>query len=756
MNQRLQSLLAGVKARGGSFHPDFPALGRDVALYRAARDAEASGTQLRARTLLELVRLAPLAIDGGWRLIGDHLLYPRCELFWGVNAPQIPEPELAAGLARLEPELTLDELRRQLRELWSGGRSATAPGTIQPECKNGAAVWGENTSERVFMPGGWVENHSVRDYAKLLRLGYGGLKHEIAAELERYPIQATAYVERENFLRAADAVCDAGILLGDRYADLADSDTAERLRRIVRTGATTFADALQLLWLGHIVSCAEDSINANSLGRLDQILYPYYRADVEAGRIGACEAKEWLVEFAIRLYLTYDVQAITLGGSDRDGNCAVNEVSWLFLDATEEFGEIRDLSVRLHPDTPEPFLKRCVELVLRGGGIPFFFNDACFIPALAARGIALEDARDYAPIGCIELTVPGRANPHAVSGWFSLLKVLELTLHNGRNPANGRQLGPATGELAQFADFEALLAAFHTQVEFFAANMIHCCRHNERLQRNAGPLPALSLLTDDCIRRGRDITDGGAVYNYHSICLMGVPDTADALTALKHCCFDRHDIAPEELLAALQNDFAGREPLRRKLLALPKYGNGDDEVDRLAARTAREFIALMDRWSEPDNRLFVHLFTFQQNIPFGHAVGAMPDGRRAGEPLAYSLSAHQGRDLAGVTSFLHSLAKMPHREAAGASAAIIELHPSLFGEGDATELLTRLIRGAVALGVGQMQWNVVSVEELERARKEPERFGNLPVRVAGYSQMFKLVDPELQEHIIARYKHRTV
>ncbi len=531
---------------------------------------------------------------------------------------------------------------------------------------------------------------------------------------------------------------------------------AESCRTVPAHGARTFSEAVQSLWLCHILTCGEDGINANSLGRLDQILWSYYRADREAGRLTREEAVELMAELACKLYLEYDVQAITLGGVDRQGQDAVNELSYVILEATERLDIIRDLSIRLHAGTPEPLLRRAAELIRRGGGIPFLFNDDCFIPALTEHGIALEDARDYAPIGCIELTIPGKANPHAVSGWFNALKCLELALCNGRDPRSGRQVGPATGELRELASFPALYDAYARQVRYFAERMVYHCNRGELSQREFAPLPCWSLLTDDCLARGRDITDGGPVYNYHSIAFMGTADTADALAALKRCLYDEPEIAPDALLEALREDFQQDEPLRLRLLRqMPKYGNDVEEVDQLACRIANDFIELMDGMRSPlHGRYVVHLFSFLLNIPFGKQVGAMPDGRRAGEPLAYSLSAHQGRDVSGVTAMLKSLAKLPHARAAGASAAIIDLDPALVeGEAGLDRLIT-LIRTAMSIGVGQLQWNVTTAERLLQAQQDPEHYGNLPVRVAGYSQMFKLIDRELQDHIIARTKHQ--
>ncbi|MFZ4777838.1 MAG: pyruvate formate lyase family protein, partial [Terrimicrobiaceae bacterium] len=401
-------------------------------------------------------------------------------------------------------------------------------------------------------------------------------------------------------------------------------------------------------------------------------------------------------------------------------------------------------------------VERAAELIARGGGIPFIFNDDCFIPALSERGIELADARDYAPIGCIELTIPGKANPHAVSGWFNAAKCLELALFDGKDPRTGEQYGPNTGLLSSFDDFESLWQAYAAQVDFLARHMVYHCNRGELSQRERGPLPCWSVLTDDCIARGRDITNGGALYNYHSICLMGTANAADSLMAVKKLVFEEKRLNPAELLAALHSNFDGHEEVRQMLLTkAPKYGNDVAEVDLIARRVDDHFIDLMDTMRSPlGGRYHVHLFSFLCNIHFGKALGATPDGRLAGEPITYSLSAQQGRDEQGVTAMLNSLARLPHHRAAGASAAIIDLDPKLV-EGEAgRQRLVALIRAAVGMGIGQLQWNVVTEERLRQAQRDPERYGNIPVRVAGFSQMFKLVEPQLQEHIIARTKHK--
>jgi pyruvate-formate lyase len=764
-HSRIAQLKDEIMARGGSFLPQVNPFARAVALARASLPGR-SRVQIRAAYLYELVKLAAIQIEPGWTLAGNHLPTAHSELY--PPDPSLPEHQSllqALGVRPFEAESVVQAVSQ-----WKDARWA-AVGESQGE--EGRGVPGPNNdSTTVFWSIGWVENHSIRDYAKVLRTGFRGIRREVEDQLGAADVAAPDYARQENFWKAALSICDAGILLGQRYAGLAGDqaqacppgEERQRLEAIRETcarvpaeGARTFREAVQSLWLAHILTCGEDGINANSLGRLDQILYPYYAEDLAAGRLTREEGLEILEELACRLYLGYDVQAITLGGSDAQGQDAVNELSYLFLEATRSVELVRDLSVRLSKNSPPAFVDLASQLIARGGGIPFIFNDDCFIEALSERGIALEDARNYSPIGCIELTIPGRANPHAVSGEFCSTKCLELALFDGQDPLTGLQVGPHTGTLTSFAGFEDLYRAYCQQVEFFARRMVYHINRAELAQREGGPLPCLSVLTDDCIARGRDITDEGVVYNYHSICFIGTPTTADALQALKKIVFEEKSASSAEILEALRANWQGQEGLRQKMLTrAPKYGNDQPEVDGLAARVAEDFIHLMDGMRSPLNgRFVVHLFSFVWHLDFGRIIGATPDGRRASEPLAYSLAAQQGRDVKGITALLRSIARLPHRQAAGGTAAIVEIDPQLVAGEEGPALLAQLITTAIHMGVGQLQWNVVTAERLIQAQQDPEHYGNIPVRVAGYSQMFKLVDKQLQDHIIARTKHRS-
>ena len=777
VSRRIAAIRADVVERGGSSPRGINPFVGDVAHWRAAQVADRSRVQHRAARLLELVRIAAIEIGPCWRLAGEHLLFRER---WFTTTTR----DFEQHRARLDEFDLTQQQKEEVRRLamaWesapghgplAAGRQLADIGQPDPAMLVGAGSWNGTDPTSVFIAWGWMENHSVRDFYKVLRIGFEGVADEIRAAMAATPVTDPDYPRKENFWRAALDVCEAGVLLGSRYAEEARrlatqaNDEADRARltemarvceRVPARGARTFFEAVQSLWFAQVLTCGEDGINANSIGRLDQTLWPCYQADLAAGRLTRDEALELMEELACKLHRNYNVQNVVLGGVDAQGRSAVNELTYIVLEATRRIELIRPLCLRLDRNSPDELLDEAAGMIAAGGGVPFLFNDDCFIGALSERGIAHEDARDYAPIGCIELTIPGKANPHAVSGWFNGLKCVELALFDGRDPTSGRQIGPRTGMLTDHATFDSFYAAYQRQVEELAPRLVYLCNRGELAQRERGPLPCWSVLTDDCIARGRDITDGGAIYNYHSIAFVGTANAADSLMALKDLVFEKPRIDKAQLLDALKANFENCEPLRRTLLrGAPKYGNDCAEVDEMAARVAREFIALMDTMRSPlGGRYVVHLFSFHCNLSFGRTTGATPDGRKAGEPLAYSLSAHQGRDEKGLTALLRSISRLPHNQAGGATAAIVEIDPSSVEGDGGRRRLAQVIRAAIDMGVGQLQINVTTAQRLKQAQEDPEKYGNIPVRVAGYSQLFRLVPRDLQDHIIARTKHRS-
>ncbi len=700
-----------------------------------------------AEALANVIEHMPAVAVGDEPLVGEHGNDHAMVNFRPSCGPEVVARARAAGLPedhvdRMEQWLDADPFR------WM----ELAPVVSWPDPlrllqeRSVVQVWGTDL------------NHSIRDYAKVLRLGFSGIRAEADAALaEIRPDEPDAALRMANltaFRRIADAACG----LGKRWsaAQPRASQEARACAHVPERPARTFREAVQSLWFAHMITVWEDGVNANGIGRIDQILWPYLERDLDAGRITMEEAADTLAALWLKLYQPYDVQQMMVGGQKADGSDAVNPLSCLVLDVTEAMGFVRCLSARLHNGSPREFVARCVDLVAKGGGIPFFFNDEALVPALSARGISLDDARGYAAIGCIEITIPGKANPHAVSNWINLPKVLEIALNGGRDPRDGVQIGPPTKPLTECATFDDVLASYTTQLEHCARWAAYGSNAAEIAHRSQFRLPYLSILTDDCIARGMDIIEGGARYNYHSSAAMGVPNAADSLVGLREAVYGNGQASPAEMTAALSRDFADAEALRRFLWdRVPKYGNDAVEPDRTAAELVRQYVAIMDRFRSPSGgRFFTHLFTFTLMLPMGRAVGATPDGRRSGEPLAYSVSPGQGRDKSGLTAVIRSLAALPHDQVAASSSAILEADPTLL-EGSGREAFVDLLRTAVRLKVGQLQFNVVSADTLRAAQADPDRYANLCVRVSGFSQRFNLLDREMQDHIIARTKHRS-
>jgi len=622
----------------------------------------------------------------------------------------------------------------------------------------------------VFFGWGYSLNHSVRDFARVIDEGLESIKAEIEEELAGLDWKRPEDIRRRLFLQSALEVAEAACQMGRRYADhartLAEQTECPRRRAEVLTiaevcdqvparPARNLHEALQALWLAHTISFWEDGLNANSIGRIDQMLWAPYERDVRENGLTREQAVELLHCFHLRLYQTYDVQQGMVGGQKPDGSDATNELSYLVLEAIRSLGLIRCQSLRWCRTTPPELLRLACDLVAEGGGIPFFFNDEQIVPALVDKGIPIEEARDYAAIGCVEITIPGRTFPHAVSHMMNVAKCLELALHDGFDPHTGQQLGPHTGDAAAFTSFEQLWDAYTAQLEWWCERAAYWSNCGEMAQEDLDPLPYRSILTRDCVARGLDISWGGARYNYHSTCAIGIPNVADSLAAVRRLVFEERALTMAELLDALRGNFEGCEGLRQMLLhRAPKYGNDEPYVDAIAAAVARHYCETMHGLRTiRGGRFHAHLFSFVWHVhPCGAGTGALPDGRRAGEPLAYSLSPMQGRDFQGLSAVLNSLARIPHHLAAASSSAIIEVDPTLL-EGEGRERFAEAVQTALENGVGQLQFNVVSAETLEDARDHPELHQNLAVRVSGYSYRFCLLDPAMQDHIIRRAKH---
>ncbi|MBQ0105201.1 MAG: hypothetical protein KBT47_04100 [Armatimonadetes bacterium] len=721
-------------------------------------------TLRHAKAYANVVKNMPCEIYRDDILAGEH--FDACEIFaaeWSCEDINAWMDENCGFL----PESMKEEIRGWMKEnpmrfkfdLSQMGSYYEAFPDVKKAVDNGViSIWGTSF------------NHSIRGYDRILKLGFKGIKAEVQASLDNLDPKEAEYFDKRLTLTSWLEVCDACMTLGKRYAqylyNLAEKENDATIRnnylemaklceRVPAEPATNYKEAVQALWFGHMMTIWEDGSNANGIGRIDQLLYPFYKADKEKGLIDEFEAKEFLSALWIKLYLDYDVQQTLVGGQTDDGKDGANDISYFAFDVTEALGFIRCLSARLHKNITDKFLSRCVDLFTMGGGIPFFYNDEALIPALVREGIPYEDAIKYAVIGCVEITLPGMAFPHAVSNWVNHSKIIELAINNGKDMITGEQLGPDCGNLRDFKSMADIKAAFDKEFEYFENMACGGSNYIEQTDRERHRLPYLSLLTEGCIEKATDILKGGAKYNWHETSAVAIPNAGDAFYALERLLFTDKVVDADTLLKALKADFKGYEDLYDYIVnKIEKYGNDCEGPDAWVTKICEDYCLKMDKHSTIcGGKFFTQLFSFTIMLEYGKKTAASVGGRHAGTPLAYSLSPGQGRDIDSITATIKSLAKIKHELCAASTSVILELDPSLVSE-QGKDSVVALLRSAIDMGVGQLQFNVVSKEKLIEAKKDPTKYPSLAVRVSGFSQKFCLLEPDMQDHIIARTKHK--
>jgi formate C-acetyltransferase len=499
-------------------------------------------------------------------------------------------------------------------------------------------------------------------------------------------------------------------------------------------------------------------------------------ADIAAGRLTRVQALELLECFWLKCYEVNKVrawsatqflsgypmfQAITLGGQSPEGQDATNDLSYLCLEAT---GNLQlpqpTVVVRVHDGSPEEFLLAATRCVLRhGGGMPGFFSDDVAIPALLNVGVTLEDARDWCVMGCSEFQVAGKFNTgNGGLCHINVLKIFELALYGGTNPSTGQCLCAGEGDLRTFRSFEEVWGAFRRQLRYHLGLVPILDGITSRAYEDLTPTPFLSAILDYRLEIGQDVSKGGGP-NYKNLqsLAQGITNVADSLAALKKFVFEDKRLTGAELLDHLRADFQGPrgEEIRQLLLnRAPKYGNDDDEVDRLAAQVFREYAHEITRHTPPRGGYYgPSIQSLTANVPQGHRVGATPDGRRARAPLADNASPAPGADTKGPTAVLKSVAKLDHVLASNGTILNLKFHPSALRGEEQVRKFVALLRSFVDLKGMQVQFNILSADLLREAQAHPEQYRNLVVKVAGYSALFSTLDKELQDQLIARTTH---
>ena len=616
----------------------------------------------------------------------------------------------------------------------------------------------------VYHSGGidWVHRNSR--FQMLLEMGIEEIKRRAGEKL-----RSLDDVDRKPFYQAVIIVCDAIMDYAGRWAEKLDEmadiedDAARRVelkemasicRKVPRYPPETFHEAMQSIWFAQVANWAEASGSAHSFGRFDQYMLTFYEADMESGRLTEEKALELIQCLWLKCYSTFDFRHLTVGGVKPDGTDGTNELSYLCLEATERLRTPRDIAVRIHKGTPEPFLRKAAAIARMGLGRPDFWNDQVTVEALTKAGIPTEDARDYSPIGCVELTIAGKCNSRTMGHSLNLAKCLELALNNGRDQITGKQIASQTGETLN--SYEELHAAYRRQAEYFIRLAIKQNMRAYVLQASDFPMPVLSTLTEGCLESGRDVMDGGATYNPSGVNLFGVADVANSLAAIRKLVFEEKVISLDELRNALKSNFQGQEQLRQMLIhRAPKYGNGDEYVDRIAAEETAFYCDEVAKYPTPEGgRHHTLIFGVSPGAVYGFAkkLGASADGRKAGDPLAMSACTAHGTERIGATATVKSAASLDYTKAPGGISFILDLHPTAVAGDAGLSKLVSLLRTYFEDGGMEIGLNIVSDEELRKAQKNPERYSHVMVRVFGFSTQFISLSPELQEYVIEKTK----
>ncbi len=647
-----------------------------------------------------------------------------------------------------------DRIAGSLRPLWR---------ELEPTQREQAQAYAEKYRERTF-----VENadHFAPDYCTLVSEGLPGMLERIGRSRRDHaqePQKLTFLGEMELALQGLCGMIENYAVRAERLAEEKGGEEAanaafiaQNCRAILAGAPHSFAQALQLVWFTHLCFVYEGRY-AMALGRIDQYLYPLYRADVERGALTAQEATELLENVFIKqcertiLYGSDDVVNICIGGTAPDGSCQVNELSWCVLRAVGNCGiPGPNLSARISGDTTDDFLDECLKTIGTGLGYPALMNDEVNIPALARYGYAEEDVYDYCMVGCIENFITGKQPPWS-DGRFDAPRYFAYLLNEGQGAFDG-STGPDTGPLSTIDSMEELLRRLERQLSVGVQKYVErFLAVNGALDAAEYTSPFLSCLCRDCIGRGMDINAGGAVYpSVHGAALMGVGTTSDSLAAIERVIFEDKAATLEELRQALEDDFVGHEELHKKLLAAPKYGNDDWFVDKYAVWFTDFLAAEFDRYHTPDGGWFyIAMAANTSNIHAGRTIAATPDGRRQGQPLSDAASPTYGRDVNGPTATVNSVTKPDYTKVACGTVVNQKFSPEMFSDANRGKLAS-LLRVYFAQGGQEMQINATSRRTLQDAMAHPENYPAMVVRVSGFSAVFVRLAPEVQLDILSR------
>jgi formate C-acetyltransferase len=740
----------------------------------------------RARAFEKIVTEIPIYIDDDQLLVGDYGSTPMAPEFFPEFTVEWVADAIEKGIQPTKAPIKDIGLLKEICDYWKKNSS-----------REGFLRWlSEEEKQKYYEvgdPGSWLygtflypassKGWNVPNYAKVLNMGFVLILAEIEGELATMKMSDEASWNKKIFLQALAIEVKAAIKYSKRYEKLAGemAKTASGTRKlelqkiaencsiVPEQPARSFWQAIQALHFSHLMIYWDARTFGVSPGRVDQYLYPFYKKDINEGKINNEEAIEILECLRVKvngerqLYPAFVSESssgetqfynCTLGGQTADGNDATNELSYLWLEAARRVKNPHPtLSIRVHERLSPDFATKGAELCRLGMGYPAWFGDKATIPFLLEHGVTLREARNYALAGCVISVVPGKT-PATVPMVLNLPKILEITFYNGVDPGYNKQVGLETGHFEDFKTYEEFYQAFQKQARYIVAESAQFL-HKFRLWRQM-ILPQMfsSCLFDDCIKRGQNIVGGGAVYQQLGsyALLVGAIDVADSLAAVKRCVFEDHSISLKQLVGSLKNNFQSAENVRKILLTAPKYGNDDDYADRIAADV---YTWLCDVIEGTDGLFGTRYLTSPHNMSFhgacGKKVGALPSGRLAGVALSDgAVSPCQGTDVNGPTAVINSAGKIDTLRLYGAVFNMKFSPEALKTKEDLEKFLTLIRTYLIDYGGKHIQFNIVNRKTLLDAQAHPEQYRNLVVRVAGYSALWSELERTIQDEIIAR------
>lgn len=784
----------------------------------------------RAKAFAHIMDNIPITIRPEELILGSATKSPRgCQVFPEFSFDWLEKEFDTIATREADPFYISEDTKKQLHEAykyWPGRTtSELATAYMAPEALTAI-------EHNIFTAGNYFYNgvgHVTVKYDEVLKIGYRGIINKAKAELDKCMPGDADYAKRSHFLEAVIMSCEAVIRYAGRYARLALDEAekctdetrkkellimAKNCANVPENGASGFYEACQSFWFVQMILQIESSGHSISPGRFDQYMYPYYEADIKAGRITREFAQELMDNIWVKLndlnkvrdaassegFAGYGLfQNLIAGGQNSEGIDVTNDLSFMCLEATMHVRLPQpSLSVRIWNGTPDDFLLKAAEVTREGMGVPAYYNDEVIIPALVNRGLKIEEARDYNIIGCVEPQKAGMTEGWHDAAFFNMCRVLELVFSNGMD--NGVQVGIKTGDVLQMKSFEEFFNAYKAQMEYMISLLVNADNAIDMAHMERCPLPFESSMVDDCIVKGKSLQEGGAVYNFTGPQGFGIANVADSLSVVRRLVFEEKKISMAELKEALKDNFGkgilpvvaqqvtaqvvrelvsrgekvSEEQIARifvtalngnmdeakkkrydELLKLidevPKYGNDIEEVDMFAREVAYTYTKPLEHYRNPRGGSFqAGLYPVSANVPLGRQTGATPDGRLAGTPIADGVGPMSGRDTKGPTATANSVARLDHFIASNGTLFNQKFHPSALKGQSGLLNFAALVRGYFDRKGMHAQYNVVSRETLLDAQKNPDKYRTLVVRVAGYSALFTTLSRSLQDDIINR------